>query len=88
MIERLASDLRTFDFPGEALDVRENVKFQGGHFPRWVNARFEGAACAVAIEFKKFFMDEWSGEPDRRLIDAIRDALNSALPGIMEQLDA
>ncbi len=60
-------------------DVRENVKFGGGCFPRWVHENFPGAACALAIEFKKTFMDEWTGVPDRPAIERIRTALLAAL---------
>ena len=34
--------------------------------------RYPGQGCAIAIEFKKFFMDEWTGEPDPRELDAMR----------------
>lgn len=88
LTERFMDDLRAVDFPGGALDVRQNIKFQGGHFSRWINARFEGAACAIAVELKKFFMDEWTGEPDRTLVDAVGAALASTIPGMLERLDA
>jgi hypothetical protein len=40
------------------------------------------------VEFKKFFMDEWSGEGDERQIRAIYDALHATIPGILEELTA
>ena len=43
------------------LDVRENVRFHGGELSRWVNERYHDRGCALAIEFKKVFMDEWTG---------------------------
>jgi hypothetical protein len=66
--------------------VRENVKFKGGQFPAWVHQTFPGSGCALAIEVKKFFMDEWTGKPDRDLIGAIRDALRSTVPGVLQEL--
>jgi hypothetical protein len=86
VVDRFIADLRAYDFPGGRLDVRENVKFKGGQFPAWVNQSFPRTGCALAIEIKKFFMDEWSGEPDRSLIHAIRDALRSTVPGVLEEL--
>lgn len=68
------------------LDVRENVKFHGGYFPRWVHENFPDSVCVLAIEFKKFFMDEWTGEPFAQHMQAIRRCLKSTLPGIYEQL--
>nr|WP_281273177.1 N-formylglutamate amidohydrolase [Luteococcus japonicus] len=46
------------------LDVRENVRFKGAHLTAWVHERYPGRACALALEFKKTFMDEWTGEFD------------------------
>lgn len=86
VVERLMRDLRNFDFAGRRLDVRENVKFQGGQFPRWTHQNFPASACAIAIEWKKFFMDEWSGEPDVAQVELIRRALESAVPGVLEEL--
>lgn len=87
IIERFISDLRAFDFLGRHLDVRENVKFKGGNFPRWIHEKFPNSACAISIEFKKFFMNEWTGELIKTELSAIRDALKSTVPGIMETLD-
>ena len=59
-------------------DVRLNVKFRGGNFVRWVNAAYDGVGCALAIEFKKTFMDEWTGLPDGPLLERARAAVSSA----------
>ncbi len=59
-------------------DVAENVKFRGGAFVRWVNARYQGVGCGLAIEFKKTFMDEWTGTPDPHAVERARQALASA----------
>ncbi len=87
VLDRFASDLRNHDFPGGPLDVRENVKFTGGYFPRWINQTFAGRGCAIAVEFKKFFMDEWTGKPLPDMVAAITAALTATVPGILEELD-
>ena len=81
------SDLRDFDFLGRRLDVRENVKFQGGHFPYWVHQTFPHSACVLSIEVKKFFMDEWTNNVDLTQLDAIRCALQSTIPSVLEALN-
>lgn len=43
-------------------DARENVRFEGRQVAAWVHERFGHAGCALAIEFKKSFMDEWTAE--------------------------
>ena len=86
VVERLISDLQSFDFLGRHLDVRENVKWAGGQFSQWIHNTFPRYGCSFAIEFKKTFMDEWTGElyPERH--EAIGRALESAVPGILEEL--
>jgi hypothetical protein len=70
----LIDAMRGFDFNGRQLDVRENVAFQGkGEQTRFVHDRYPATGCAIALEFKKFFMDEWSGEPDPAELRAMRD---------------
>ncbi|MDH3197521.1 MAG: N-formylglutamate amidohydrolase [Candidatus Krumholzibacteria bacterium] len=80
VVDRLIDQLRRFNFLGRRLDVRENVKFRGGYFPRWIHETFPTSGCAVAIEFKKFFMDEWTGQLDPLQHEAIQRALQSAVP--------
>jgi hypothetical protein len=86
VVDRFIADLREFDFLGRQLDVRENVKFKGLQFPSWTHTHFPGAGCALAVEFKKFFMDEWTGELDVIQHHAIRKALESTIPGVLEAL--
>ena len=84
--ERFITDMRDFDFLGRRLDVRENVRFQGGHFSRWVNQTFPNSACVLSIEVKKFFMDEWSNEVNHQQLNAILDALQYTVPGVLSAL--
>jgi hypothetical protein len=65
LVDPLMQAMRSFDFNGRRLDVRENIAFQGkGEQTRFIHQRYPGQGCAIALEFKKFFMDEWSGQPD------------------------
>ncbi len=48
--------------------------------------QFPDAACVIAVEFKKFFMDEWTGEPDEGCIEAIGDALQFTAPAVLDAL--
>ncbi len=86
LIDRFMEDLASFDFPGGHLDVRENVRFRGGAFADWAHRTFPDAACVLSVEAKKFFMDEWTGEPDEVLVDAITRALENTLDGALEEL--
>lgn len=86
LVNRFLSDLKEFDFLGRHLDVRENIKFKGGYFPSWIHQTFDKSVCCLSIEVKKFFMDEWTGEPDHSVINTISNALKSTVPGVLEEL--
>ena len=86
VVERFLTEMRNFDFLGRQLDVRENVKFWGGYFPYWIHQTFPQSACVLSVEVKKFFMDEWTNEPDIVQLDAMSRALASTVPGLLAVL--
>ena len=71
-----------------SVDVRENVKFEGRQLAWWVHDRYPRIGCVLALEFKKTFMDEWTGVPDRDAIACARTNLAAALPGLATELAA
>jgi N-formylglutamate deformylase len=86
LVDAFITELSHFDYLGRRLDVRENVKFQGGHFCRWIHQTFPDSICAIAVEFKKFFMDEWTGQVDRPQLIKLRAALQSTAPRLLQVL--
>ncbi len=86
VVDRFLEDLRGFDFQGRHLDVRENVKFFGGHFSKWIHQEFPSSACVLSIEVKKMFMDEWTGQPDTESVEAVKQAIQSTVGGVLEEL--
>jgi len=62
---------------GHYLDVRENVKFQGGHMAQWIHTHYPDRVCCISLEFKKFFMNEWSGEPQMAVIHEIEELMEA-----------
>jgi N-formylglutamate amidohydrolase len=87
VIERFIADLASFDLPGGPLDARENVRFRGGNCARWAHQTFPESACVLSLEVKKFFMDEWTGEVDPKLLDAVGRALASTVPGVLDEIE-
>jgi hypothetical protein len=85
VIDAFMGRLRQADFLGRGLDVRENVKFQGGYFSQWIHGRFGGAGLAIAVELKKFFMDEWTGAVHKTQFDALHEALRFASAALCEE---
>jgi N-formylglutamate deformylase len=84
VVDALMHSLQSYDYQGRHLDVRENVKFEGGYFMRWIHDTFGDSACVMSIEFKKFFMDEWTGEPDKPQLEEIRKALAQSTAPVLE----
>lgn len=70
----------------EFLDVRENIKFKGGGFAQWLTHVYGKKGGIISIEFKKTFMDEWTGRADIPHIMALQDALKGALPVLRSAL--
>jgi hypothetical protein len=81
VVDPLVEHLRGIEFRGHRMDVRENVAFQGkGEQTRFIHEHFPNSGCAIAIEFKKFFMDEWTGAPNVEALLAIRGMIRNSLP--------
>ncbi len=88
LLDPLMQAMRDYDFGGRRLDVRENVAFQGkGELTRFVHDRYPGQGCAIALEFKKFFMDEWSGAPDPAALMHMRGFIRHVAKAARELLD-
>ena len=79
VVDTMLRSFRNFNFEGRHLDVRENVKFGGGYFSKWLYQKYGDRICPVALEFKKIFMDEWTGEQDDRKIQHIRELLIASI---------
>lgn len=69
-------------------DVRENIIFKGGWLARWAIKNYGDRLCAFSIEFKKTFMDEWTGRGCWEHILDIRKALSGSIPLLKNELNA
>jgi N-formylglutamate amidohydrolase len=86
LVDRFIDDLRDCTVRGDRLDVRANVRFAGGELCRWVHRTFPETGCAIAIELKKTFMDEWSGTLDEGHLAELGTAFASTFPGLVREL--
>lgn len=68
------------------LDCRCDVKFPGGYFSRWVNHNFGDKVLCLAIEFKKIFMNEWTGELDIPVYEKLKGTFHNAVMQWMKEL--
>lgn len=67
-------------------DVRENINFKGGGFTQWVSEKYGDKGCVISIEFKKTFMDEWTGRADIQHINQLNRALKGSIPMLNYEL--
>lgn len=88
LVDRFMKDLSEAPFDGGYLDVRENVRFQGGYLSRWVHENYPTSGCALAVEVKKIFMDEWTGLEDEAAVVSMSEVLRSTVPGLLEEVEA
>lgn len=84
VVESIIRTIESYKYKGRRLDVRENVKFIGGNFNHWIHDTFPDQACVLSIEFKKFFMNEWTGEPDQEQLDEIKNLLQKTTEPVLK----
>lgn len=88
VVQRFGEVLRGNPPAGREPDVRENIRFPtGGHFPEWVYARWGSRVCTISPEYKKFFMDEWTGQADIITLYQLRDSLQAAVDAIRPEFE-
>lgn len=83
--QRLCDLMNGQEYLGRPLDCRQDVKFTGGNFPRWLNAHYPDRVLCLAIEFKKTFMDEWTGIVDWQAFSALKQLFRQAVDRWLEQ---
>ena len=86
VLDVLEAEFRGVEVDGHQLDVREDVVFRGGYLPRWISERYAGTGCGIALEFKKTFMDEWTGAVDPDHLQTLARTLHSAQSSVSRTL--
>jgi len=86
LVDKLEDHFSKHIINGKLLKVRKNIKFTGGWFPRWLHYTFPDCVCCLSVEFKKIFMDEWSGELFPEKFSILEKALSSSFPIIENYL--
>jgi N-formylglutamate deformylase len=86
LIQSFMMSLGKSEIEGRLLDVRENVKFKGGYFAEYIHERFTDSVCVLSLEYKKTFMDEWSGRVNNPVLQELVKTLHSKTPLIEDLL--
>lgn len=86
--EAFLGSLRQVTVDGEPVDARENVRFRGRYVAQFVHDNYADVGCALAIEVKKVFMDEWTGELDEGRLAEFGTALADTAGPVQEAWEA
>jgi N-formylglutamate deformylase len=80
LLKVFAQGLASRPVRGRTPDVQVNVRWKdGGHFPEWLHATYGAKACVITLEYKKIFMDEWTGATDLGALQDLREGFEAAL---------
>ena len=60
--------------------AEQPLVFGKGEQTRFIHEKFPATGCAIAIEFKKVFMDEWTATPDEDAVTDLRALVRSVVP--------
>jgi len=71
---------------GHTIDCRCDVKFPGGQLSRTLHKEFEGRVLSLSVEFKKIFMDEWTGILNKEFQTALSQLFNQAVQNWRKEL--
>jgi len=87
--DRFARELRRHRCGGREPDVRCNVRYPtGGDFPEWIHATWGADACTISVEYKKVYMDEWTGQVDLGRLEDFREGLQAAVDAVRPEFMA
>ena len=87
IIDSCKESFSNYEVMNRFLDVRENVKFEGGNLASWIHNTYPKSVCCISIEFKKIFMNEWNGKTDDKCIGEIKNMLKSTIPKLNSLLN-
>lgn len=78
LCDNYAAFLTSQEYDGQPFDARQNIKFKGGAFAQWVLKNYGDKGSVLSIEFKKTFMDEWTGIADIPHVNALANLLSKS----------
>jgi len=73
LIDDFISRLKEITINGTPLRVAENEIFTGGYLSRRLSSEYYDKLLVLAIEFKKIYMDEWTGEIFEPVLEELVD---------------
>jgi len=88
VLSALSVGLARVPVRGRRPEVGENIRYpDGGNFPEWLHDIYGKRACVMTLEYKKMFMDEWTGTLDIGAVQDLRTGLMHALGAARGELE-
>ncbi len=84
--KKIAEKFRKGSCLSKLLDVRFNVKFPGGYLQKWIKTNFPDSICCISVEFKKIFMDEWTGKLNNVAFSELKKILSAVITSMEQEL--
>lgn len=75
-----------YNMMNQTPDARENIIFKGGGFAQQIIKRYGDKCGVLSIEFKKTFMDEWTGVAAIEHIMEIKKLLSASLEFLQSEI--
>lgn len=85
VIDAFIDTVRERQLLGQPIDIRENIKFKGGYLAQHIIQKFGGHGCVLSIEFRKDFMNEWTGLPYPPIVLEYKQLLLHTLKNLQKQ---
>jgi len=85
-IDVLLQELKRISVGGRRVSVAENEIFQGGYLARRLCARHHERLAVFALEWKKIFMDEWSGQFYPAVYDELVEQFTRSVARFLEKV--
>ena len=87
LIEILSESLKSAPAGGRELDVRHNVRYpDGGHWPEWIYHHYGDDICTITLEYKKFYMNEWTGHVFLPVLEDLKRQLKNSIDQLKSEL--
>jgi len=78
VIDNYILDLARIKIENHRVRIGENEIFPGGYLSRRLSKKWYENVLVLALEYKKIFMNEWTGEFYRDILDTLIEGFNSA----------
>ena len=82
-----AAFISSYNLMGQKTDARENIIFKGGGFAQQLIKKYGDKCGVLSIEFKKTFMDEWTGVADIEHVLEIKKLLSASLEFLQSEME-